>query len=686
MQLLEISVGNKALFEALESAHKLASQDSTSQETLLWNALELGIQSHVKSSQESQRPSDAQRPQDSQQLVVVIDGLHTHADLANKVSKLAEKNCPAVKAIMFTKDSPPTPSQESWKWLELKLEHTQDDIKGVIESTLSHHDAYRSLNHQDAVQLVENLVHESKGNFLWARLLIENMARAPQEFTKVANAAFEFKGDKLSDVLQKIIDSIDYKKPEVRLIVSWLLAAQRPLSVTEIKSLMEVDLGRKTISDWQVSVRDFLIHHLGQIIIFKNDFVTIRHDSIRTALQNQTQNHKLSPLRETHLDMLKRILTYAKVVFQVTQDPSFDMLPTNELKDHFQSHVLLEYTMRYWISHFRKIPTYTSDASFTIPEDLKQLFPSSPRFAVVEWTLWDHSSLSTDILPLYDLTLRIRQKVFTDKHESVLQTLIILATVQQKLHRHEPAADYWYRAFTICQTVIPANSTITTNCCTTFLTVTQSITSTSRTEIVTRKEAILNYVIKSYMQTHGESSELVIRYYKMLATLYTEIHEEKHAVEIYGLLRTIIIKRYGENSEEEQEIHRNIPVVLKGGKTVGDVEEYGYDLFGTYIEVREEWTIERIRTILDMAFSYVKREEWFLAEETFVTLWSRVLEICRHQQRHNIEMNVMVVDVAISYTQFLQTRKRHEEACSVLIVIATAYQRTVRTLGIIFAA
>ena len=52
--------------------------------------------------------------------------------------------------------------------------------------------------------------------------------------------------------------------------------------------------------------------------------------------------------------------------------------------------------------------------------------------------------------------------------------------------------------------------------------------------------------------TYGKTSDIVIKYYKMLAQLYIDIHEEHHAEVIWKELHEIIIIRHGEGSEEER--------------------------------------------------------------------------------------------------------------------------------------
>ena len=110
----------------------------------------------------------------------------------------------------------------------------------------------------------------------------------------------------------------------------------------------------------------------------------------------------------------------------------------------------------------------------------------------------------------------------------------------------------FYRASHIGQEILRENHTITIACTTTFLTITETIKTTTRTELATCKEGMLKYIIKAYKHQHGKTHDLVICYYKMLAQLYVEIREEHHAENTWRELREIMITRYGKGSEVSQ--------------------------------------------------------------------------------------------------------------------------------------
>ena len=116
------------------------------------------------------------------------------------------------------------------------------------------------------------------------------------------------------------------------------------------------------------------------------------------------------------------------------------------------------------------------------------------------------------------------------------------------------AGTCFYRASRIGEAVLRKHHNLAITCATTFLTITESVTTSTRTELTTRKEETLRYVIEIYKHQHGQTHDLVIRYYKMLAQLYIEIREEHKAESVWRELREIVVFRFGKGSEVRFEI------------------------------------------------------------------------------------------------------------------------------------
>ena len=186
---------------------------------------------------------------------------------------------------------------------------------------------------------------------------------------------------------------------------------------------------------------------------------------------------------------------------------------------------------------------------------------------------------------------------------------------------------------------------------------------------------ILKFVIDGCKHTHGRTSDIVIGYYKTLAQLYVDIHEEHQAAIIWRELKEIIIIRYGKGSEEETSVSKELTIVLKKEDKEEDIIEYEKSIFETSIATMEVWDVRSIKIKLELAMTYESRGELFLAEEIYINLWKLLTEQCHHHQhKHGVEIHIHVIEVSLEYVRFLRRCGRHEEASSILICVWTEYE------------
>ena len=81
-------------------------------------------------------------------------------------------------------------------------------------------------------------------------------------------------------------------------ILSWLVAAERPFTLSEISSLFSVDYHRGTVLDKGVDIQS-AIHSLKPILSIHEDIVRLRHNAVQSSLhtlidQGKTQDEVLA--------------------------------------------------------------------------------------------------------------------------------------------------------------------------------------------------------------------------------------------------------------------------------------------------------------------------------------------------------------------------------------------------------
>ena len=667
LQLFEKNVGDEPLFYALRKAYNLSLSKNVTVadlEKAMWEALDVGLDQFTGKGKES--------------LMIVIDGLNelkTNDSVTYVMEKLGvfTSKHGRLQAITLSRSSPHKPSKGSLQPLEIKPDYTHDDFQHVAEHAFHGYVHYRDQAEHDQEAIIERLVTAARGDFLWLLLTIYILRKesSHEAFVKAVKSAKDAP-QSLHQTIGRITEMFDLSHPDAYLILSWMLVAERPLTVSEVKCLLQVDLQKKHIVERRTDIKADIQAALGPLVVFHNDFVRFRHPAIRgylVGLRLQGTTKLLKP-QAAQTDFTMRLLAYCKFNVTQRQEPSLEVIGMTHVKELFTQYALLEYAVRHWTSHFCASSMLSGEA-FQLSADFKDLFPGSTMIAMLEWAIWSPQVFSHES---HELALRVRETVFTEKHECVLQSLIVCGTSFRTLSRTTEAGNCFYRASRIGQAVLPKNNNLTLSCATTFLSVVETITMTTRNEIAMRKEETLRYVIGVCKHQHGQSHDSVIRYYKMLAQLYVEIHQEHKAEVVWRELREIIIMRFGKGSEEETSVSEQLTIVLRKGDRKTDIVEYEKGIFDITTEL-EVWDIRHIQLTLELAKSYEARKEYFLAEELYITLWRRLTERCHHPHHdHGVEIHIYMIEVALEYVRFLQRCHRHEEASNVLICIWTEYE------------
>jgi hypothetical protein len=664
LQLLETNIGDRALFSRLLEVYdtSVATSDPAKLEMALWEALDAGL-STVASRADN--------------LMIVIDGLdeiHGEEKDSNTAAERLEALASKYKSVQVTILSRNFPSKKAAiQSIQITADHTHNDLHRVIEHTLHGHTQFRQQSEMEREAVVEQLVHHAKGSFLWAILTIELL-----EMETTHNGFMKFLKDapkSLEDTIQKITSSLNFSKSDTKHLFAWLLVAERPLKLAEVKCLLQVDLERETLVERKGDLHEDIRHACGGLVTVQNSIVAFRHRAIRSfLLKHSAKEKKALACNDAHADLTLKLVAYCRLCTMKSSEPTFEHKDISVIDELFRIHSLLEYAVRNWTLHFQNSTIHKNTGGFELSSKFKSLFPSSTELVMAEWACWEAQTSGFQAVILHDLALRIREQVFTEKHDSVLQNLIVCGSLNKKLCNFAEAGACYYRASHIGQAILPKYSMVVTNCAVSFLTCTESITSTSRTELVTRKEMTLKYLILARKQEHGTTSDIVIRYYKMLVQLYIDIHEDHQAEATLRELHEVIISRHGKGSEEETSISKELVVVLKKGKKEEDVVEYERDIFETSTTM-DLWDTRRIKITLELALSYEASGKLLLAEELYVTLWRRLTGYCHQAHHHHgVEIYISTIDIALEYVRFLRRLHRHEEACSILICIWTEYE------------
>jgi hypothetical protein len=460
-------------------------------------------------------------------------------------------------------------------------------------------------------------------------------------------------------------------------VVSWILAAERPLTIDEIHTLFTVDVQRGTLSDTGVKAND-IITSLEPILTLHERIVRFKHPIVHAALHDFAEKNKIAiPLKESETDLLLRVLTYAKFVLREKGEPTLEVSDPSVGDRLYQQHHLLEYTVRYWVLHLQQSPLAPKPSGeFKPSTELQKALPDTTVFAILEQLVWDTQLPLPQAIDLHKLVGTVRKTTFGEDHPTVLQTYLAIATSYLLISNPTESAKYFYWSTTISRKVLSDIHPLTLECASHFLKITESLTTTSRTEIMTQRESILIVLISAYERQYGSTSELVIHTRKLLVELYASLKEEDKAMEIYRLIQEATVQQYGRNSHQAQDIQGHLNVVLGHSKGEATVEEYRESFFHGDDEedAVEVFDTASIVAYLRRAEAHTSKKEFALAEKTYAELWMEVSSKSRSSQ--SLEWHEKNIEIATAYSQFLKTHKRSSESSAILTCVWQQYEHS----------
>lgn len=660
-QLLERNVGDAALFRKLASAFEGYDKHHTTAklEASLWEALESGLRSF------DDRQTD---------LAIIVDGFaevtngQTPPELHKKLRDLVTK-FRSIRVITLSRGISHLSSGCSH--FTITSQDLHRDIKAYFNKFFSKFACFSQLNSEVRDKVTHDLTHKAKASFLWAYFVVRLLSKdastmSPDAFAKAAQAI----NGGLEDILKILVSKLSLKHESLQTLLSFILAADRPLAVNELGELLRLNIKSRQFGS-NIDVMAHINSTCGDIVVVERGTVHFKSKSVRSYLQT-LMGKTLPSSQDAHRSLTLALLLYAKLILPNVSTPSFDLLDDGSVEEYLNSHDLLAYAVTKWQVHLRASSFCTVKGELTLSNDFKEVFPVSCHFGLLERSSF-HGLHGIDHCKHHEFSLKVQESCFGEKHVMVLQTLIILGNIHIASDTLV-AAEFFYRAASLGKIVLSLHNAVVTTCTHYFLQYTETITITKRTKIVNYREEMILLMIEICKGKHGAHSDHVIKWYHVLARLYIDIKEDFRAAEIYKILRSIIIIRFGKDSSKAREISEylgGLEIVLNGDTKVNDINEYA-DFFFDAGDVFPTWDGQRIIILLKLALFYESQKQWFYAEKIYITLWRHISEICR--LKATIELHITKINIAIEYCRFLERIGRKKEACNILICLWVEYE------------
>jgi tetratricopeptide (TPR) repeat protein len=658
LQLLDKSVGDVSIYKILSAIYERAERQSVLEglEPAMWRALEAAIKIH------------------SHGLTITVDGLDylqggepASLDFCKRLKAIVASHRTMKCILLFRLDDKPCPVEA--RQFVLDSTYNSDDVRYFVEDSVSSSKEFMNLKEQDKQTIVQKVSRLSAGTFLSADLMLQ-LLKGEKTLSGILQA-LETLPKALPDLIQKLSSVVNFKNPDTSLILSSLLVAERPLTLLELKSLVEMDIGSCSHSERFTSIEDDIHNSCGPLVTIRDGVVRFSHHSIKEHLLHLASSGKLPwSIKDAHQRLATRCLAYVKVSLEDwSPEPVFecgwDSIQGKSLADLTKEHHLLEYSTRYWVAHFRKSHMYESKGKYTCTSEFKACFPKSSLLALIEGRWWEVQTSANDAMEMHLLALELRKSILGEKHKSVVQCYINLGRIRRELSDHIKASECYFDAWTISQHISGEKSTVIMACAKAYSEIITRTIVTTHTEFTSRTVQIYKYIWTSHKHTHGAAHEETIKYATYLATLYIQLKELEKAATVYREIHKTCVEKYGHLHELTITITRSLTTVLQ---RLSKHEECVHICRRT-LEVSEEtlevWDERRITATICMFEEYESQKQWHMAEELLLSFRRKLVEIC--QSSHDDHCHEAKIEITIQYVRFLKRHSREEEAEKILI-------------------
>lgn len=653
--MFEKRIGNVQLLHILGDAYE-RSRKTTSlvdYENILWNALERALAAALRSAKE---------------LVIVIDGLdEATGGETPLLQRLTAATANAHNVRLITLGSEKPTAKENVMAFPITEDRVADDIAAVLRDAFEHSRTFQEMSELERETIVDQVTEASSGSFLWATLAAKRVRQEhnPDAFRKTVETMVNSKWT-VTDFVIHALASPDVSE-DAKFMLLWLATAERPLLRTELATLALVQVDKRTLSERKVDTLTIL-KPLASLVYLQDGQVYLRHGLIRNAVLDVYSKGKLIPnVKDRHADLVTRLLVYIKATVTEQHEPSLTPLDRHDTSILIQKHSLLDFSVRYWPHHLKNTTVYTAGGDAPTAKEFGKFFPATVTLLLLQNNLWQNISTPT-LLTYLTIVSNLSRQILTAKNVVTLQSLISLGLFHREISHVIESIPLFYEITTISRTLLTAKHIITMQMSSLFLDLTVDQTTTTKTDIMVKREEILLLIVECYKIHYGNSSEKVVTTLKTLIGHYRLIKEEKKIVEVEQMIQKITGVRY---EGDEVDTRGNLHVHLKGHKQHGEIGTRF--ILDTEVDEYRSETFD-FEVLLQQAQKYIAGGHISEAERIYVEIWQRASKECRVQYSEYWEQ-IKLKSVTV-YSKFLQSQKREYEASSILSSVWEEYRHT----------
>ncbi|KAI9151452.1 putative ankyrin repeat protein L88 [Paramyrothecium foliicola] len=659
-QLLEKRIGNVQLLQVLSDAYERSAAATNDQEydNIIWSAVEKSLAAALPGARE---------------LVIIVDGTdEVSGEESALLQRLTKASIGGASVKLVTLGASKSSAANGQSHIQITQDLILDDIARVVRGQLENDKAFLGLSELDQETIVTRLAQTSRGSFLWAKQATKRVRqeKSGESLGKAVNALIDAKTT-VNDFIIHTLQSSNVSE-DAKLMVLWLATAQRPLSLRELGTLSSIQVDKDTVTNEHQDVLTAL-KPVSSLVFLQDGLVNVRHGLIKASIIDLATHGKLvTQIKDPHLDLATRLLFYIKKNITQQHEPSVTGLSSQETNQIMSKYPLMDFAVRYWPYHFQHTNVYQKEGESATIKLFSKFLLNSTAVLLLQTTVWEHSATPV-LLGYQTLIANICRQNLGPKNLATLQSTISLALLYHSIGLTQESISWLYDATTLSNSLLTARHPVTLQIANTFLELTASSVTSTKTEIMTKREETLLILVECHKMQYGQSSETVVTVLQQLVEHYRWTKEEHKAQKITEMISSITTTETG---ERDHDLH----VHLKGRREVvhsgtGTSLNLDFEEHDEFIEGADSYDFE---FFLKRAERYVAEGRTELAERAYIDIWHRVsLEYHSH---HTEVWEKRKLKAVLGYSKFLHSQKRETDASSVLSSAYEDYKQSSMTI------
>ncbi|KAI6617114.1 hypothetical protein MCOR07_007258 [Pyricularia oryzae] len=660
-QLFQKRTGNvkllNILIETYERSVRFASDED--HDDILWKAVERAMGATTMGSKD---------------LVMIVDGLDECPSGEDALYRRLQavvhaKGASSVKLIALG-----AKTQQGVQNLAVNEDLIFDDIAAVVGDFFEDYDVFQSMDEMERETLITRIAMLSKGSFVWAKQASKQI-RHHGSSKNLFEALDKIEKCTVGDFVHRTLTAPEVTE-QTRLMLAWLVTAERPLTVKELATLATINVDKQSISHEAKTDVMHTLKPVNSLVYMQDGLMYLRHGMVRKALTSWFNGHK-GVISDRHGDLACRLLVYIGSCVTEPRECTLAPLPSHEVHQLTSRHALLDFAVRYWPLHLRKSFAYLKPdvGDSEAAKLVAKVMPRNPTVVLLQAALWQHRPTPT-LLTCHTMMTNIARRTLTAASPVTLQSVIFLASIYRQIDFTPEATTLFYEASTVANTLLTSKNKITMHICRAFVDITTGRATTSKNDIImTHREHVLQILVECYRAQYGHTSEHVVATLKLLVEHYRMTKEQTKVEHTIAKIRTISSTTEfgastgtgattddGDDSRPEGDLHVHLRG-RRGSQSSGEVVVLTLDVdeHDEPIEGHAKYDFEFFLVRAERCLAEGRAD---LAEKTYVDMWQRVTR--EYAATRSALWEERKTRSVVGYARFLALQGRAADARSIL--------------------